>query len=294
MDTSRLQAAWQQLQAAVDFIESRLEHPFDAAAVAGAASMSVWRLHRLFQATVGESLMDYVRRRRLASTLGPLRDGRRRILDIALEAGFDSHEVFCRAFRREYRCSPRQLRRGASRLIPYPRPCVDEAYVLHRFQGMHLQPALCELPPQSMAGRALTLDRGQGPQTVPTLWQRVIEESHLEPTEAIGITELDISEPNRLRYFAGLPWPRQQQPAGWVFRSVHGGLFACFDHVGPIQTIQHTIDYIHAVWLPHSAWQPAGTYELERYPAGWRRDGSGAPLQICIPVEPKGARPCSD
>ena len=290
MDTHRLPTVWQQLEAAVDFIESRLAHPFDAPSIASAASMSVWQLHRLFQAAVGESLMDYVRRRRLASTLGPLRDSRRRILDIALDAGFDSHEVFCRAFRREYRCSPGQVRRGANTFIPYPRPCVDESYVHHRFRGMQLEPVLCELPSLEVAGRTLMFDRGQGPTYVPSLWKSVIGECGLGPTDVVGVTDIDSSHPNVLRYFAGFPWGQDAPPAGWTSRTLAGGLHACFDHVGHVQAIEYTVHYIHAVWLPQSEWEPAGTWELERYPTGWQRDGSGPPLRICVPIQPKGER----
>lgn len=290
MDIQRLRTAWQQLEVAVDFIESRLDHPFDATMVAAAASMSVWQLHRLFQATVGESLMDYVRRRRLARSLSPLRDSSRRILDIALEAGFDSHEVFCRSFRREYRCSPGDVRRGASAPIPYPRPRLEEGYLLHRFQGMQLQPEICTLPPLDVAGRVLTLERGQGPGAIPTLWRAVLSEAGLSASDAVGLTEVDVDQPNQLRYTAGLPWPSSTLPPGWTRRALHGGLHACFDHIGPVEQIEYTVHYAHAVWLPQSDWAPADASEREHYPEGWRRDGSGPPLRLCIPITPKGPR----
>lgn len=290
MDTQRLRSAWQQLEVAVDFIESRLDHPFDATAVAAAASMSVWQLHRLFQATVGESLMDYVRRRRLARTLVPLRDGRRRILDIALEAGFDSHEVFCRSFRREYRCAPGDVRRGACAPIPYPRPRLEEGYLLHRFHGMQLQPEMRVLSPLHVAGRVQPLERGQGPGAIPALWRTVLSEAGYPAAEAVGLTEVDVNRPNQLRYTAGLPWRGGALPPGWTERTLRGGLHACFDHVGPVEQIEYTVHYVHAVWLPQSDWEPADVSEREHYPEGWRRDGSGPPLRLCIPVTPKVSR----
>ncbi len=64
----------------------------------------------LFMRTVGESLGSYIRRRRLDWAAEALVCGRQRIIEIALDAGFDSQEAFTRAFQRRYGRTPGEYR----------------------------------------------------------------------------------------------------------------------------------------------------------------------------------------
>ena len=68
---------------------------------------SDFHMTKQFRAITGLSLREYLRARRLAFALVEVRDTRRRLLDIALDYGFSSHEAFTRAFKAEYGISPR-------------------------------------------------------------------------------------------------------------------------------------------------------------------------------------------
>ena len=76
------------------------------------------RLDSLFSKMVGESLGKFILRQRLDWAADELAMRQRRIIDIALDAGFDSHEAFTRAFQRRYSCSPVAYRRiGQPRVL---------------------------------------------------------------------------------------------------------------------------------------------------------------------------------
>ncbi len=81
-----------------------------AADAAGAAAMSVRSLHRWFPALTGYRFADYVRKRHLTRALEELEASDASVLEIALRSGYDSHEAFTRAFRREYGLPPRRFR----------------------------------------------------------------------------------------------------------------------------------------------------------------------------------------
>ena len=72
---------------------------------------SDFHMTKQFRAVTGLSLREYLRARRLAFALVEVRDTRRRLLDIALDYGFSSHEAFTRAFRKEYGVTPAAYRR---------------------------------------------------------------------------------------------------------------------------------------------------------------------------------------
>jgi AraC family transcriptional regulator len=82
-------------------------------ALAGRAGWSPFHLHRQFRQLVGETPKAYTQRLRLDRAAARLATSDDRVVDIALECGFASHEVFSRAFRRRFGHSPERHRRMA-------------------------------------------------------------------------------------------------------------------------------------------------------------------------------------
>jgi len=80
------------------------------AALARRARRSPSELHRAVRRVTGETTKRYTARLRLERAAAELLLGERAILDIALASGFASHEVFTRAFLRQFRMSPRAYR----------------------------------------------------------------------------------------------------------------------------------------------------------------------------------------
>ena len=80
------------------------------AALAKRARRSPFELHRAFRRVTGETPKHYTARLRLEAAAAQLVLSRRAILEIALDAGFASHEVFTRAFLRRFGMTPRAYR----------------------------------------------------------------------------------------------------------------------------------------------------------------------------------------
>lgn len=78
--------------------------------LAAADGRSLFHLQRIFSAEVGESPLQYSRRVRLQRAAAALLVTHKSVLDIALDAGFESHEGFSRAFRAMFSMSPKQFR----------------------------------------------------------------------------------------------------------------------------------------------------------------------------------------
>lgn len=90
------------------YISAHLHYPITASDIARAAGYSQYHAVRLFKEETGLSPFEYIRRERLTASAHALRSGKPRVLDIALDFVFDSHEGFTRAFSNAFGITPRK------------------------------------------------------------------------------------------------------------------------------------------------------------------------------------------
>lgn len=78
---------------------------------------STYYTTRKFKEIAGLSFREYLHARKLAFALKEVRDCKKRILDIAIDYGFSSHEAFTRAFQASFGIAPSVYRRNPTPLI---------------------------------------------------------------------------------------------------------------------------------------------------------------------------------
>lgn len=103
--------ALKRIQPALAYAASHLDEDVSLATLARQAGLSVFHLQRAFSTAAGETPKQFTLRLRLGRAAAMLLTRDDSVLDIALECGFQSHEVFCRAFRRRFGISPSVYRR---------------------------------------------------------------------------------------------------------------------------------------------------------------------------------------
>ena len=98
----------------VDYINAHLKEPLCLESLAKRAGFSPYYFSRLFTLYMEMPVMEYVRRR-LACAADELCTGKR-VLDVAMDYCFESHNGFAKAFRKIYGFSPNEYR---SRVSPH-------------------------------------------------------------------------------------------------------------------------------------------------------------------------------
>ena len=96
-------------------VGGRLDGDVSLEALAARAGWSPFHFHRAFRSVVGETPKQYTLRVRLERAAARLAAGSDPVLAVAAAAGFASHEVFVRAFRRRFNCTPTEYRAIALR-----------------------------------------------------------------------------------------------------------------------------------------------------------------------------------
>jgi AraC family transcriptional regulator len=98
-------------------LASNLDEAITLDRIARAVGSSSFHLARLFQTKTGVPIHRYLTRLRLRTSLQRLVEGEETddLTSLALELGFSSHSHFTSAFRREFSCTPSDVRRNSLR-----------------------------------------------------------------------------------------------------------------------------------------------------------------------------------
>lgn len=99
------------IQKTIHWIESHLHEEISANDIDEVTGFSKYHFHRVFQASVGMSVSEYIRMRRLTNAASTLLNTDERIIDIAFFYQFESQESFTRAFKKLYNLPPGQYRK---------------------------------------------------------------------------------------------------------------------------------------------------------------------------------------
>jgi AraC-like DNA-binding protein len=94
------------VQKVQDYMEANLRRNITLKELAEAAGYSPWHMTRIFKELTGKTPFEYLRVLRLTKAALYLRDNETKIIDVALDYVFDSHEGFTRAFSKEFGLSP--------------------------------------------------------------------------------------------------------------------------------------------------------------------------------------------
>jgi len=102
--------AWESVQKVLDYIEDNLAQNHSPEKLSKVAALSTFYFQRLFTRLVKRPVNEYVKMRRLARACDILEDNSKRILDIALNYGFNSHEHFTKTFKSAFGITPEEYR----------------------------------------------------------------------------------------------------------------------------------------------------------------------------------------
>lgn len=122
--------AWEAIQKTLDYIEEHIAEDIKIDILAETASLSVFYYQRLFSRLVKRPVREYIKLRRMAMVLEVMKNKNKRIIDIALEYGFGSHETFTRAFKEVYGMTPEQYKKKPVSLNRFDKPDLLLGYTL--------------------------------------------------------------------------------------------------------------------------------------------------------------------
>ncbi|MFZ5893375.1 MAG: AraC family transcriptional regulator [Myxococcota bacterium] len=244
---------------AEDYLVRHLDEDIAPLEVASHAGFSLHHFHRVFRAQLGESLMAYLRRLRLERAARRLRSGDRKVVDLAFEAGYGSHEAFTRAFVEHFGMPPQEYRVRAApprvasftpKALSAPitiRGCAETSLLALRHRG-------------SFLGVGATFQRVHS-------WVATHRGMVSAAPALYGIChdDPDVTPEAVLRFDAAVEVEEGSDEGGLRRLVIREGTYAVALHRGPYTTLHETYLDLIGRWFPQSGYEPAPDAIVERY-----------------------------
>ncbi len=238
----------------IDFIGKHLDEELELDELCRIAHFSKYHFHRLFTAQAGVSLKSYIKWLRLKRAAYQLTVQKEdTIIKIALDAGFESHESFSRAFKQVCGQSPSSFRSKANWYAWETPP-----YSLH-FKGKKIMTiTIRDLPSRRLA----VMEHHGDPMKLSITVDKLISWAKAQPIdlkpkpgEAFGFAYSDPRETSteEWRFDLALTVPEHFKLGdGVIERVLPAGRYAVTTHKGSRDNIGDTIYGLYRDWLPES------------------------------------------
>lgn len=232
------------------YIEKHLDEPMDLDHLAKVACFSAYHFHRIFRAYAGETLHSYVQRLRLQRAAAQLAAEDKDVTDVALDAGYETPSAFSRAFKKHWGKSPSGFRGEMREKEMYRRIELKNKEIV-------MQVELVELEDKEVL---FVRRMGCYFQSAPLAYTALVnflQSKGIDPmtakTYGVGHDDPEITEEAKVRYDACVLRTEGLEPEGEVGAQViPGGPHARFTHVGDLNNLGDTYDYIYSKWYPES------------------------------------------
>ncbi|WP_313892801.1 AraC family transcriptional regulator [Psychrobacillus sp.] len=270
------------LQQVIDYIDNHIKEEIHPEKLANLVGYSPFHFYRIFDKHIGYTVMDYVQKRKLQFALYELMQGKK-IIQIALDYGFETHSGFTKAFKRCFGSPPSLYRLHC----PISLPQKLDLLSLRRKQtgGIVMQPKIMQKKAFEIAGKTFEsdIDKVSYTRDAPAFWdERISADESIERTlydllspekhgeYCINLSSIELKE--KFTYFFAVNYDQGVHiPSGFTKLQISAATYAVFRTplVGVeqfVSSIKGTWQYILEDWLPHSLYEvDEQGYDFEYY-----------------------------
>jgi len=286
---------YQQIQQAIEFIETHLQEELPITDIAAKACFSAFHFQRMFQLISGFSVHEYIRKRRLSEAAKLLKETDLNILEIALTFQYSSQEAFTRAFTSCFGLTPAKFRKTDVEI--HPQAKID--FLDHekwRTGEMNMyKPAITQLEKLLIVGYEYktNLNNDTYFQEIPGFYHHFGSNEYYlriphkaKPAFSYGIS-CNFQDNGAFSFVVGeeVHQPAEELDEGFVQMELPAGKYAIFTVNGEADGTQNVWKYIYGTWLPQSNYERREGADFEVTDVLGSRFPHDMRMQIYIPIK---------
>jgi len=218
--------------------------------------LSKYHLHRLLSHAVGQPLINYIRARKLSSSIDLLLDSRNTILSISSYFAFEHEQSYTRAFKKQFGITPSRFRKEMPMLS-----LVEKADISHLREiqnGVIFKPSIVFKSAIQLVGLKHKIDIAANMENFIAnkvgndffLNHRMFVKNSIENHVYFGLTRYDSWTENTFSYY----FPSIQVssivdiPPGMETNILPNSKYAIFKYIGGFHPIYLTIRHLEQIW----------------------------------------------
>lgn len=194
------------MQKALEYIDHNIMNDISLYDISCVAGFSVPQFYRLFRRLTGDTVGSYIVRQKISIAAREIKNTDKTINRIAFDCGFESHDVFTRAFTRVYGISPKKYRQSEG-LSPLKRNSIE-----HKEQerdANQIEFHVLHLPGFEVVGLECNAKVWDGDGSIGKLWSsflmRLEEVNQIKSSMTMyGICEHEYCEKEHFKYMAAV------------------------------------------------------------------------------------------
>ncbi len=282
----------------IQYIEANLAKKISLTEVANVSHFSAYHFHRIFTGIVGETVNDYIVRRRLERAANLLIfKTELSVTQVALGNGFSSSANFSKAIKLHFGFSPSEIRnpdkvkdskigkissKYGKDFNPsdlYPTRITNDVMSKTNLEDTNMNIEVRELDRQRVC--TLASERGYEPDAIYQAWDKLIDwavyngiKQDEQKRFAFAFDNPTVTPVDKCRYTASVVIGEDVQVnSPFALSEIPKGKYAVlYFKGGPEETIKAQLS-IYSDWLPNSGFEPDDFPMLERYLNDARIDG---------------------
>lgn len=276
------------LNSAIGYIEENITDEIDMEKVANIAGCSSYHFQRMFAYMSELPLSEYIRRRKMSLAAAELLTGEKKIIDIALQYGYDSPTAFTRAFKKVHGVAPSQI--GEKDVVIKAYPPIRFHITIKGECEMNYR--IVKKEAFKIVGISMPLEKEleKNFEMVPQMWgkaamdgtiPKLLEMANTEIKGILGVSTCNDKEDWKY-YIAAAS--TLEVPEGMEAFEVPAATWAIFRGEGKMLGIQELECKIVTDWLPTSGYEYANAPDIEVY---FNSDPEHAIYEVWIPIVKK-------
>jgi len=241
---------------AVKFIDDNLKEEITVGDIADAVYYSLYHFCRMFNNIINHTPYDYLIRRRLSESALELLTTNKKVIDIAFDYKFNSHESFSRAFKKMFLIQPTQFRKKGitdNRLLM---PSLTLDYLKYINKNKYIKPFILEKE-FNLMGFVNYINNIDDAGSMKKIWQILNNELNNinYKVKDPDYYSLIINNDNNQGFFymAGINTININLNNIKLFsKYIPLTKYLCFIHNGSLNDKKHSLNYIYHTWIPKS------------------------------------------
>lgn len=261
---------------ALSYINHNLENNISIEEISCISGFSTSHFYKLFSSLTGFTIKQYIRNKRLAKAAKKLVKTNNRVIDIAMDANFQSHEVFTRAFLSLYGVTPLEYRKNRNDIMLYEEfnslgKCIkDEFRYIENDISINVE--TFEEKEIYLVGMDIktSITENIEKKTIHDFWHskflpNVHEIKYLDSLNKRINFEITNPKTKELYHLACFQIPVPYSPRGMLLKILPKQKYAVFTPEKPLSALEYSslITYAYGEWLPISGYELADNFTFD-------------------------------